>query len=50
LVSGSAETVHEAGVSVRGRVVSEKDVPLEELADHIAAIEPAASWKPPKRK
>ena len=46
LVSGDPETVHAAGVSVRGRVgSSEKDVPDEELEDHIV------SWplKLPKR-
>ena len=36
LVSGSRETVHQAGVSVRGRVVaSEEDVPEEDWVDHM---------------
>lgn len=35
LVSGDPETVHQAEISVRGRVVSEKDVPDAELEDHI---------------
>ncbi len=37
LVSGDPETVHTAGISVRGRTVSEADVPLEAFEDHIAA-------------
>jgi uncharacterized cysteine cluster protein YcgN (CxxCxxCC family) len=37
LVSGSADTVHEAGVSVRGKIAaSEDDVPMEDWPDHIA--------------
>jgi uncharacterized protein len=36
LVSGDPETVHQAGVSVRGRVqASEENVPDNELEDHI---------------
>ena len=36
LVSGDPETVHQAGISVRGRVrASEADVPDEDLEDHI---------------
>jgi uncharacterized cysteine cluster protein YcgN (CxxCxxCC family) len=36
LVSGDPETVHAAGVSVRGRVhATELDVPDHELEDHI---------------
>ena len=35
LVSGSPDTVHQAGISVRGSVVSEKLVPLDRLDDYI---------------
>ena len=36
LVSGSPETVHEAGISVRGRVRAlETDLPVERWPDHI---------------
>lgn len=38
LVSGSPETVHEAGISVRGRVSAhEQDVPLAEYVNFIVA-------------
>ncbi|MCP4381573.1 MAG: YcgN family cysteine cluster protein [Hyphomicrobiales bacterium] len=35
LVSGDADTVHFAGISVRGRTVSENDVSTEDLEDHV---------------
>ena len=39
LVSGDPETVHPAGVSVRGRVAAnEKDVPEERLEDFIVSL------------
>jgi uncharacterized cysteine cluster protein YcgN (CxxCxxCC family) len=47
LVSGSPETVHEAGVSVRGRVAaSEDDLPIELWPERIAR------WpnRPPRRR
>ena len=38
LVSGDPDTVHTAGVSVRGRVtLSEKDVPDDKLEEHIVS-------------
>lgn len=35
LISGDPETVHKAGISVRGRTVSETTVPTARLEDHI---------------
>ncbi len=35
LVSGDPRTVHKAGISVRGKVVSGKDVPEEDLPDYV---------------
>jgi uncharacterized protein len=38
LVSGSAETVHEAGISVRGRVqLAETDLKIADYPDHIVS-------------
>ncbi len=55
LVSGSPETVHEAGVSVRGRVAAlETDVKLEDYPDYIVSwpkkVPAAAKRKAKKRK
>ncbi|MEJ2364632.1 MAG: YcgN family cysteine cluster protein [Deltaproteobacteria bacterium] len=35
LVSGNPDTVHQAGISVRGKVLPEEIVPLERLEEHI---------------
>jgi Uncharacterized conserved protein len=35
LVSGDRETVHQAGISARGRTVSEEDVPVEDFEDYV---------------
>ena len=35
LITGNAQSVHDAGISVKGRTVSEFDVPFEEWEDHI---------------
>jgi uncharacterized protein len=35
LVSGSPDTVHEAGISVRGRTVSEDGIELEDYEDYL---------------
>ena len=35
LVSGSHKTVHQAGISVRGKVISEKTIGADELEDNI---------------
>lgn len=35
LVSGENDTIHSAGISVKGRIFEEDAVPVEELEDHI---------------
>ncbi len=37
LVSGSSDTVHTAGISVRGRIVAEDDILPDDLEDHVVA-------------
>ncbi len=36
LVTGDAESVHAAGQSVRGRMISERDVDMADIPSHIA--------------
>ena len=35
LLSGNPESIHEAGISVRGKVISEDSVPMEDWEEHI---------------
>jgi uncharacterized cysteine cluster protein YcgN (CxxCxxCC family) len=39
LLSGDPNTVHRSGISVRGRVLSERHVPPNEMVDHIVVWE-----------
>lgn len=49
LISGRAESVMEAGISVRGRIVSERDVPADGLEDRVirwAKLAPRGAARP----
>jgi uncharacterized cysteine cluster protein YcgN (CxxCxxCC family) len=51
LVSGDAATVHQAGISVRGRTVSEADWPVETLEDRLVTWpEEIPRIRQPRRK
>ena len=49
LVSGDADSVHAAGISVRAKTVSEKDFPVDELENRIVAW-PGKTPRPKKPK
>ena len=38
LISGDADSVHQAGISVKGKVLTESDVNMDELEDHTVQI------------
>lgn len=38
LLSGNSESVHQAGISMRGRCLDECDVPAEALADYVISL------------
>jgi uncharacterized cysteine cluster protein YcgN (CxxCxxCC family) len=54
LVSGDPESVHEAGISVRGKTVSEEAFPLETFEDRVVAwpgkVPKGAKGKPAPRR
>ena len=35
LISGDPETVHQAGISARGRTISEEEVDVEDFEDYL---------------
>lgn len=47
LVSGDAESVHRAGVSLRGRCVSEADVPPDDIDERLVSF---IEWRPLRRR
>jgi uncharacterized cysteine cluster protein YcgN (CxxCxxCC family) len=49
LVSGDPESVHRAGVSVRDRVRSEEDIPVDGLEDFIVEWPGVVPVSPPPR-
>lgn len=52
LLSGDPDTVHEAGISVRGRTVPEDEVPLERWEERIVSwpTRDPASKRPPRKR
>lgn len=51
LVSGDPETVHAAGISARGKTISEDEVDVDDFEDYLVdwpTAEPAGSEKSPK--